>query len=379
LWESVAPNKPTEFDWSWPDRGLEQLNQLGIRPIIGLLHHGSGPRYTHLLDPDFAKKFARFAAAVAQRYPWVDTYTPVNEPLTTARFSGLYGHWYPHARDDVSFSIALINQLRATVLAMREIRSVNPGAHLLQTEDFGRTFSTPALEYQAAFDNERRWLTWDLLRGELESAQRMRPYFEPLGPECLNFFAENPCPPDLLGINYYVTSERYLDENFHHYPEEYHGGNGIDRYADDTAVRARTQDLAGFGGVIAEVWERYHSPIVLSEVHLGCYQQIEQLRWFKEGWEAANRARSCGVDIRAVTAWALLGAFDWDSLVTNWCGNYEPGVFDAASGEPHPTRLAEMIRKLSHNETVDDPALDQPGWWKQPSRLRFRAREEILV
>src|ERR1051326_6055378 len=78
LWESVAPNKPTEFDWSWPDRGLEQLNQLGIRPIIGLLHHGSGPRYTHLLDPDFAKKFARFAAAVAQRHPWVDTYTPVH-------------------------------------------------------------------------------------------------------------------------------------------------------------------------------------------------------------------------------------------------------------------------------------------------------------
>ena len=30
-------------------------------------------------------------AASRGRYPWIDAYTPVNEPLTTARFSGLYG------------------------------------------------------------------------------------------------------------------------------------------------------------------------------------------------------------------------------------------------------------------------------------------------
>ena len=46
--------------------------------------------------------------AVAERYPWVEHYTPVNEPLTTARFSGLYGHWYPHARDDGAFLRALL-------------------------------------------------------------------------------------------------------------------------------------------------------------------------------------------------------------------------------------------------------------------------------
>lgn len=379
LWESVAPNNLVEFDWSWTDQLLEHLNQLGIRPIVGLLHHGSGPRYTHLLDPDFPTKFARFAAAVAERYPWVDTYTPVNEPLTTARFSSLYGYWYPHARNERAFGTALINQLRATVLAMREIRAVNPAAQLLQTEDFGRTFSTPRLQYQADFDNTRRWLTWDLLRGELASARLMRPYFEPLGPGVLNFFLENPCPPDLIGINYYVTSERYLDENIDAYPPEYHGGNGRERYADDGAVRARREELAGFSGAIAEVWERYRSPIVLSEVHLGCYQQIEQLRWFKEAWHAANEARSRGIDIRAVTAWALLGGFDWDSLVTNWCGNYEPGVFDVSDGEPYPTRLAGLIAKLALSEAVDDPKIDQPGWWKQPSRLRFPAREELLV
>ncbi len=379
MWESIAPNDAAEFDWSWTDQALEQLQELGIRPIVGLLHHGSGPRYTHLLDSDFPNKFARFAAAVAQRYPWIDTYTPINEPLTTARFSALYGHWYPHARSDVSFGTALTNQLRATVLAMGEIRAVNPAAQLLQTEDFGRTFSTPQLSYQAEFDNDRRWLTWDLLRGRLPAPQVMRAYFEPLGSSTLDFFLENPCRPDLIGINYYVTSDRYLDENLEAYPPEYHGGNGIDRYADDAAVRARVEGFAGVANAISEVWERYKSPIVLSEVHLGCFQQIEQLRWFKQAWDAANLALSRGLDIRAVTAWALLGSFDWDSLVTNCCGNYEPGVFDVSDDEPRPTRLAETIPKLVRNEVLPDSRIDDPGWWNQPSRLRCPSKEQLLV
>src|SRR5438552_17068272 len=63
LWETVAPRSLDEFDWSWPDGRLSCLKQFGIRPIVGLLHHGSGPRYTNLLDPGFAPKLAGFAAA----------------------------------------------------------------------------------------------------------------------------------------------------------------------------------------------------------------------------------------------------------------------------------------------------------------------------
>ena len=78
---------------------MARIAELDLRPILGLPHHGSGPRYTDLLDPDFAPKLADFASRAAERYPWVKWWTPVNEPVTTARFSGLYGHWYPHARD----------------------------------------------------------------------------------------------------------------------------------------------------------------------------------------------------------------------------------------------------------------------------------------
>src|SRR3954452_3369187 len=100
IWEKIAPHGIASADWSWCDATLPRLREIGIEPIVGLVHHGSGPRSTDLLDPGFAESLAVFAAAFAARYPWIRFYTPVNEPLTTARFSALYGHWYPHRQSD---------------------------------------------------------------------------------------------------------------------------------------------------------------------------------------------------------------------------------------------------------------------------------------
>src|SRR5215212_1037794 len=46
LWEMLAPHSLDEVDWSWADDRLKRARDLGIRPIAGLLHHGSGPLYT---------------------------------------------------------------------------------------------------------------------------------------------------------------------------------------------------------------------------------------------------------------------------------------------------------------------------------------------
>src|SRR5436190_1184153 len=77
LWETLAPQSLDHIDWSWADARLAKLKALGIRPIVGLLHHGSGPAYTSLIDPAFPEKLSRFAALIARRYPWVDAYTPI--------------------------------------------------------------------------------------------------------------------------------------------------------------------------------------------------------------------------------------------------------------------------------------------------------------
>jgi len=84
LWEHVAPERPDARNWRWYDDRLARLGKLGITPIAGLLHHGSGPHYTNLLDPEFPGLLADYAEAVARRYPTVEWFTPVNEPVTTA-------------------------------------------------------------------------------------------------------------------------------------------------------------------------------------------------------------------------------------------------------------------------------------------------------
>src|SRR5688572_2715949 len=85
LWERISP-EPGVFDWDWADQRVARMRELGLGIIAGLLHHGSGPRHTSLVDPQFPQKLAAYAHAVAERYPAIDAYTPVNEPLTTARF-----------------------------------------------------------------------------------------------------------------------------------------------------------------------------------------------------------------------------------------------------------------------------------------------------
>ena len=339
LWERTADVDAANANWHWADHRLARLRELGLAPILGLVHHGSGPEGTSLVDPRFPERLARYAAAVAERYPWIERWTPVNEPLTTARFAGLYGHWYPHGRDDRTFALALVNQVLGVREAMRAVRRVNPAAQLVQTEDLGKTHGTPALALQVWFDNERRWITYDLLTGRLAPGAPMWDFLVGAGIDArvLHGLRDDPCPPDVVGLNYYITSERFIDERLGRYPARAHGGNAWARYADVEAVRVRARGCDGPAVLLAEAWERFGRPIAITEAHLGCTRE-QQLRWLRQVWEAACRVRAAGADVRAVTAWSAFGAHDWASLLTREDGAYEPGLFDTRGPAPRPTQ-----------------------------------------
>jgi dTDP-4-dehydrorhamnose reductase len=372
LWEQIAPSDANKPCWAWTDRALARLRELDLKPIVGLVHHGSGPRDTSLLDPAFPRKLADFAARVAERYPWVEMVTPINEPLTTARFACLYGHWYPHVRDERSFVRALMNQILAIRASMAAFRAVNPETALMQTEDLGKTYSTSTLAYQAEFENHRRWLTFDLLFGRVDSGHPLMRHLLDNGATHaeLESLAEDPCAPDIVGVNHYLTGERFLDGRVEHYPSASRGGNGIHEYADVEAVRVLENGIAGHTGLLTEAWERFRAPLAITEVHLGCTRE-HQLRWLAEAWQSACVLRDDGCDIRAVTVWSLLGSCNWDSLLTKEDGVYEPGPFDTRSIPPRETALATVARELASQGHSSHPALDGDGWWRSRSRLSY--------
>lgn len=373
LWERVEDARAAGADpWEWSDDRLERIRSLGMRPIVGLVHHGSGPRHTSLVDPAFADGLAAHARAVAERYPWVKDWTPVNEIVTTARFSTLYGHWYPHARDPRAFLRAVSNQVRGTVLAMRAIREVIPDARLVQTEDVGYTFATARLDDQARHENERRWAALDLLAGRIdESSEFWRWAALVLGDaDVLAWHRENTCAPDIIGVNHYPTSQRWLDERRDLYPAWSRGGNGREAYADVEAVRARPEGILPVRELLAQAWQRYAVPLAITEVHTWATRE-QQIRWLVESWEEATGAIARGIDVRAVTAWAILGSFDWDHLCLEDRGHYEAGAFDVRSGEPRRTALATVMAQLARTGKTTHPAADGPRWWRENERLVY--------
>jgi dTDP-4-dehydrorhamnose reductase len=184
--------------------------------------------------------------------------------------------------------------------------------------------------------------------------------------------ADDPCPPEVIGVNHYLTSERFLDHRFTRYPEHTWGRNFHQKYADVEAVRVADPGPLGLERLLEQVWERYGVPIAVTESHNGCTRE-EQMRWVHEAWDSANRLRDRGVAIEAVTAWALLGGFDWNRLLTAAVGEYEPGPFDLRSekGEPRPTAIVSTLRTLATGEGELSPVMHQPGWWRREIRYVY--------
>jgi len=133
-------------------------------------------------------------------------------------------------------------------------------------------------------------------------------------------------------------------------------------------VRVLATPAPGIASLLQETWQRYGLPIAVTEAHIAAGRE-DQLRWLLEIWRAAQSARAGGADVRAVTAWSLLGSFDWDCLLGQCRGYYEPGPFDVRAPVPRPTALATLIAELAPGRPASHPVLHGEGWWRRADRF----------
>lgn len=72
--------------------------------------------------------------AVAQRYPWVRYYAPVNEIYVTAKMSAKNGVWNEHLKSDRGFVTALKHCVAASILGTHGIAKNRPDCVIVQRE-----------------------------------------------------------------------------------------------------------------------------------------------------------------------------------------------------------------------------------------------------
>ena len=113
---------------------FQDLLRRNIAPIVDLCHFGVPDWLGNFQNPDFPALFAQYARAFAQRFPWVQLYTPVNEMYICAQFSARYGWWNEQLTSDQPFVTALKYIVKANVLAMHAILEVRPDAIFIQSE-----------------------------------------------------------------------------------------------------------------------------------------------------------------------------------------------------------------------------------------------------
>ena len=368
LWERCAAVEPTSIELGWAERRLGLLRDAGIEPIVTLLHHGSGPLYTDLLDPAFPALFADYAEAVARAFPWVKRWTPINEPLTTARFSTLYGVWYPNLRDDRAFGRALVHQTLAILEAFDRIRAHVAGAELVMTEDLQRfSAGDPATRDYAAFLRERMYLSVELLAGRVDVAH---PLYGFLVERCgvqrneLVEIRARAIAPHLVAFNHYPHSERYLFTA----PDETLG--------DVPAVYVEGEAPPRAGPLLRAAADRLQLPLALGEVHVHA-PAGERVRWLAQHVEDVQALRAAAIDVRAVGVWAAFGMTDWHSLLRNDAEVIEDGIytFAGAGGIPQRTALTGAVERLVRTGGIPDPGVR--GWWE--SADRYLALDEMLA
>lgn len=370
LWETVAPKDLDHCDWTYLDERLNELQKLDIQFVAKFLHHGSGPQYTSLIDPDFPEKFAIYARLFATRYPWVMEYAPIHEINHTAKMSCLKGHWYPHLRNDLYYLKAIILQSKATILAMKEIRQINPKAKFIQSEVLGEFLSTESLKDLAEFENYRTWVVFDLLSGKVLPSHPLYQYFISSGirEEELRWFEENSCAPNTLGVVHNLMSDRFLDDQLEIYPEWTISEEGSPKHADVVAVDSGKIDFPFFENILKKAWDRYHINIAITECHL-LGDREAQMRWMGSLWQLCEHLRTQGIQIEAVTASALLGTFAWHGGESF----YSPSVFELHQKTklPHPTGVATLIRELTTQGYSHSPVLKSEGHWETARRVQW--------
>ncbi len=303
---------PGKYDWEFADLTLGDLRRRNINPIIDLCHFGVPDWIGNFQNPDFPQLFANYAAAFADRYPWVQLYTPVNEMFICAVFSAKYGWWNEQLKTDAGFVTALKHIVKANVLAMIEILKRRADAIFIQSESSEYFHAdSPAAIGPAEVMNSKRFLSLDLNYGRRVDSD-MYSYLLDCGmteEEYRWFLTHQLKQHCILGNDYYYTNEHRMFADGH---------------------TEASGEVFGYAEITRQYHDRYGLPVMHTETNMkeGPTGQ-EAVYWLWKEWANVLRIRNVGIPTVGFTWYSLTDQIDWDTALREQNGNVNPlGLFD---------------------------------------------------
>ncbi len=314
---------PGTYDWSFTDETFNRLKELQINPIVDLCHFGVPDWLGNFQNPDFPFYFAEYAKAFAQRFPYLQLYTPINEIFIAAMFSAQYGWWNERLQSDEAFVTALKHLCKANVMAMHAILQVQPEATFIQSEssEYFHAIDPLALPL-ARFLNQKRFLSLDLTYG-FPLNVTMYEYLLKNGmtAEEYKWFTDNQVKGScIMGNDYYVTNEHIVHPDGH---------------------TQAAGEIFGYYVITSQYYRRYKLPIMHTETNIKMPASTE---WLLKQWANVHRLKHDGIPVVGFTWYSLTHQVDWDSALRNDLGNINKlGLYDL---ERKITPVGKAYKKL---------------------------------
>ncbi|HEY8125451.1 MAG TPA: family 1 glycosylhydrolase [Methylocystis sp.] len=318
---------PNRFDWEFADLTFGELDARGIIPIADLCHFGVPDWIGNFQNPDFPELFARYARAFAERYPWVQLYTPVNEMFVCATFSAAYGWWNEQLQSDRSFVTALKHIVKANVLAMHAILTVRPDAIFVQSESTEYFHAAnPKAIGPAEILNERRFLSLDLNYGHRVNSEMYRFLADNgLTDQEYDFFMNEHLKSHcIMGNDYYSRNEHMVDAE---------------------GETDSCGEIFGYNEITRQYYDRYGLPVMHTETNTCEGADGNQaVFWLRKEWANVLRVRNSGVPIVGFTWYSLTDQVDWDIALREKRGHVNPlGLYDL---DRNPRPVGKAYKQL---------------------------------
>ena len=304
-----------EYDFSRFEKIMQIGKEAGVQQIWDL-NHFDFPDYVDPFSEEFVLAFAEYARralCVIRKYQEKDIYIcPVNEISFFSWIGADRGVWAPYTKgrnNGFAFKKQLV---KAAIAAMKALWKEDASVRFVHPDPFMRRIPLEPIEWQAVdhcrnFNEIVRFEAWDMICGK----------------SCPELGGDSQFL-DIVGINYYFHNQEYVLSK----PD---GTLGFEAMDFESSARV------SFSEMIADVYNRYRKPIVVSET--GSFGNL-RAAWWKRLLPHIKEGLEKGLPIFGVCSYPTIDRPDAINYLLR-----RSGLWDFEDDDP-------LLLRVPHRETL---------------------------